>query len=80
MVTSASREPAPCCRALLKDIMVFSGASYSKNTQRGGRLRVRVLEKDMLEIKATFTPFIDTRCIQMTEKHDIARLNVCRTH
>lgn len=30
MVTSASRELAPCCRALLNDIMVFSGASCSK--------------------------------------------------
>lgn len=27
MVMSASRELAPCCRALLKDIMVFSGAN-----------------------------------------------------
>lgn len=29
METSASRELTPCCRALLKDIRVFSGASYS---------------------------------------------------
>lgn len=36
METSASRELTPCCRALLKDIRVFSGASYSTgNTDRG---------------------------------------------
>ena len=36
--TSASRELTPCCRALLKDIRVFSGASYSTghtHTHRG---------------------------------------------
>jgi hypothetical protein len=32
MVTSACRELTPCCRALLKDTMVFSGASWRQHT------------------------------------------------
>lgn len=34
MVTSASRELAPCCRALLKDTKVFSGASCSREDRQ----------------------------------------------
>lgn len=51
MVTSASKPLTFCCKALLKDMMVFSGASYKAGDKAASnKYEYKTLNIDVTEI------------------------------
>lgn len=55
MVTSASKPLTLCCKALLKDMMVFSGASYKVNDNEEKKKKVNITELYMVLAVAEFS-------------------------